>query len=232
MRSRRGSGLALVAAGVCLVASGATAVGWDSPAAQGAPAPVAAASTPVAVPPPPAPPLAAPAAPKPPARKPAAARPLPGAVADAEAAPPRRVVIPRIGVDSTLIGLRVQRDRTLEVPRDFDVAGWYREGTKPGDAGPAVLVGHVDSYDGPAVFFRLSELRRGDRIAVYRTDGSRVVFAVQAQERVPKNAFPTARVYGATAGPELRLLTCGGRFDPTTKHYEDNVVVYAKQVRA
>ncbi len=153
------------------------------------------------------------------------------AVVDAEAAPPRRVLIPSIGVDSSLIGLRQERDGALEVPQDFAQAGWYRQGTKPGDTGPAVLVGHVDSHEGPAVFFRLRELRRDDRITVVRTDGSKVVFAVYASERVAKNDFPTDRVYGDTRGPELRVLTCGGRFDPVSKSYEDNVVVYARQVR-
>jgi len=151
---------------------------------------------------------------------------------DPEAAPPRRVTIPRIGVDRPLIGLRVQRDGTLEVPQDFSVPGWHRAGTRPGDAGPAVLVGHVDSHKGPAVFFRLKELRRGDRIIIGRTDGSTVVFAVHAVERVSKQKFPTARVYGDTPGAELRLLTCGGEFDRKTKHYKDNVVVFARQVRA
>lgn len=169
------------------------------------------------------------------AQPPVAARPpvrtSRASVVDPEAAPPRRVRIESIGVDSTLVGLRRLRDGTLEVPADFGVAGWYRGGVAPGDAGPAVLVGHVDSYDGPAVFFRLGELRRGDRITVARTDGSRVVFAVYASERVSKSAFPTERVYGDTAGPELRLLTCGGAFDEQTKHYEDNLVVYARQVR-
>lgn len=171
-----------------------------------------------------------PAAPVPPAEA-APAAPAP-AVVDPEAAPPRRVVVPALGIDSPLVALRQQRDGTLEVPSDFDVAGWYREGTKPGDAGPAVVVGHVDSYEGPAVFFRLRELHEGDRINVPRTDGSQVEFAVYAVESVSKQAFPTERVYGDTAGPELRLVTCGGRFDPTSKHYEDNTVVYARQVAA
>lgn len=149
---------------------------------------------------------------------------------DPEAAPPKRVAIPSIGVDSALVGLHRQRDGALEVPKDFAVAGWYRGGVSPGDTGSAVLVGHVDSYDGPAVFFRVRELKADDRITVARTDGSQAVFAVYAVEQVPKQAFPTARVYGDTPGPELRLLTCGGRFDARTKHYEDNTVVYAREV--
>lgn len=151
---------------------------------------------------------------------------------DPEAAPPRRVTIERLGIDSTLVGLKVQPDGTLAVPEDFDTAGWHRAGTAPGDIGPAVLVGHVDSYEGAAVFYRLRELEPGDRITVQRVDGSVVVFEVYGQESVPKDAFPTQRVYGPTQGAELRLLTCGGSFDEDARSYDDNLVVYARQVEA
>ena len=217
----------LCAIGAVLIGDGAVLV-WKQPGP--APAPLA---QPVAAVVEPAPPRVLIEPPAGPAR---AVRGRAGgkrasAVVDAEAAPPQRVKIPSIGVDSSLIGLRQQRDGALEVPQDFAQAGWYRQGTKPGDTGPAVLVGHVDSHEGPAVFFRLRELKRDDRITVVRTDGSKVSFAVYASERVAKNDFPTSRVYGDTRGPELRVLTCGGRFDPVTKHYEDNIVVYARQVR-
>ena len=148
---------------------------------------------------------------------------------DPEAPPPRRVRIDRLGVDSPLVGLRVQPNGELEVPADYAVAGWHRAGVKPGDAGPAVIVGHVDSFEGPAVFFRLRELQPGERIVVTRTDGSEVSFDVVAVERYAKAQFPTDAVYGATDTPELRLVTCGGRFDEKTRSYEDNVVVYARQ---
>ena len=91
----------------------------------------------------------------------------------------------------------------------------------------AVLAGHVDSREGPAVFFRLHELRPGDAVHVRRSDGTVVDFVVDAVLRVPKDAFPTAEVYGPVPGPALRLLTCGGRFDPRSGHYTDNVVVFA-----
>ena len=170
-----------------------------------------------------------------PAPKPASAAvsAVPASVAlDPEAAPPARVRIPALKVDSPLVGLRKQRNGTLEVPFDYDLAGWYRDGIKPGDTGPAVLVGHVDSFEGPAVFFGLSTLKAGDRVTVDRTDGSSVVFAVYKVQRVSKDSFPTARVYGDTRGPELRLLTCGGVFDERTKSYRDNVVVYARRLPA
>lgn len=92
-----------------------------------------------------------------------------------------------------------------------DKAGWHSNGTAPGDIGPAVVVGHVDSYQGPAIFYRLRELVSGDRVAVDRADGSQVIFEVYDKETVRKDAFPTERVYGETSTPELRLLTCGGR---------------------
>lgn len=149
---------------------------------------------------------------------------------DAEAPPPRRLVVERLGVDEPLIGLRVLRDGTLETPDDPDDVGWHRAGTAPGDNGPAVLVGHVDSYEGAAVFFRLRELQPGDRAAVTRVDGSVVEFEVYGLETVPKEGFPTDRVYGATPGPELRLVTCGGAFDRATRSYTENVVAYLRAV--
>ena len=163
---------------------------------------------------------------------PALVEPKPVSVAEIvpEAPPPRRVSIDRLGIESTLVGLKVQGDGTLQVPDDYDMAGWHRAGTAPGDVGPAVVVGHVDSHEGPAVFYRLRELQPGDRVTIDRVDGSVVVFEVYGQETVPKDAFPTERVYGPTDGPELRLVTCGGRFDEEARRYTDNVVVYAKQV--
>ena len=175
--------------------------------------------------------LGAPPAAPPPIQAPVTkgrARVAPALPEDAEAAPPRSLRIEAAGVDTPLVNLRRQRDGSLQVPADFAKAGWYREGVKPGDRGPAVLVGHVDSYDGPAVFHRLKDLRKGDRVVVTRTDGSKVAFAVYARETVRKDAFPTSRVYGDTDQPELRLVTCGGPFDAQTKHYLDNVVVYAE----
>ena len=119
-------------------------------------------------------------------------------------------------------------DGSLEVPDDYDQAGWFTPGPAPGQFGPAVLAGHVDSQDGPAVFHRLSELRPGAIIDVARVDGSTARFAVDKVERYAKDQFPTVAVYGDTTHrAELRLITCGGRFDSGTGHYTDNVVVYA-----
>ena len=123
---------------------------------------------------------------------------------------------------------RPNPDRTLEVPTDYGDTGWWSGGSRPGETGPAVIVGHVDSQTGPAVFYRLGELRKGDKVVVVRRDGSRARFTVQGSERFPKDEFPTARVYSRTDGPTLRLITCGGAFDSSTGHYVDNTIVYAR----
>ena len=114
-------------------------------------------------------------------------------------------------------------------PSDDTVAGWYRSGPAPGDVGPAVLTGHVDSVAGPAVFFRLRDVAVGDPVSVTRTDGTTVRFTVTRVARFPKDAFPTAEVYAPTPRAELRLITCGGAFDRTARSYLDDVVVYARE---
>jgi sortase (surface protein transpeptidase) len=139
---------------------------------------------------------------------------------------PVRLEIPKIGVASSLIPLGRAADGTVEVP-PWKVAGWYARGPRPGDPGSAVILGHVDSTGGPAVFFRLRELRRGDRIEVRRADGSRVRFVVQRTAQYDKQAFPTDEVYYPTLAPELRLVTCGGRFDHASGHHVANVIVFA-----
>jgi sortase (surface protein transpeptidase) len=142
-----------------------------------------------------------------------------------------RLKIPAIGVDTGLQRLGREQDGTVEVPtgpREWEEAGWYEGGTRPGDPGSAVILGHVDSRrDGPAVFFRLRELRRGDQIKVVRADGSTVRFSVDRTEQYPKSRFPTDDVYYPTLTPELRLVTCGGEFDTSIGHYKSNVIVFA-----
>jgi sortase (surface protein transpeptidase) len=155
------------------------------------------------------------------------AAPAPRPAHRERASVPVRVEIPSIGVRAPVIKLGLNPDRSLEVPKDFGDTGWWSGGPRPGEPGPAVIVGHVDSYTGPAVFYRLSELGRGDEIVVVGRDGSRSRFTVEGSERYPKDDFPTARVYGRTDGPTLRLITCGGDFDSSTGHYVDNAVVYA-----
>jgi sortase (surface protein transpeptidase) len=143
---------------------------------------------------------------------------------------PSRLAIPSIGVRTNVIRLGLNPDRTLDVPTDYSVAGWYALGPKPGETGAAVIVGHVDSKDGPGVFYRLGEVVPGDLLGVASPNRSALWFGVYAVREYPKAAFPTALVYGQTPKPELRLITCGGPFDAATGHYLDNVVVFARQV--
>jgi Sortase domain len=147
-----------------------------------------------------------------------------------DTARPVRVTIPAIGVASDLADLGVDGTGALVPPTDFAQAGWFAAGPVPGDVGPAVLAGHVDSYRGPAVFFRLEDLESGDRVQVQRSDGRTVEFAVTRVAEYPKDHFATAEVYGPTADPQLRLITCGGSFDRSRRSYLDNVVVYATEV--
>ena len=145
---------------------------------------------------------------------------------------PERIVIPAIDVDADVIDLGLQDDGTMEVPTDFAQTGWFEHGPWPGRVGPALIAGHVDDRRGPAVFFRLAELTPGDRIEVHGADGDLVVFEVRELEQHAKDAFPTERVYAATPGPELRLVTCGGTFDRGIRSYRDNIIVYAARVDA
>jgi sortase (surface protein transpeptidase) len=145
------------------------------------------------------------------------------------ASEPVRLSVERIGLDGDLMQLGLRSDRSLEVPPEGPgaPAGWYRHSPTPGEAGPSVLLGHVNATGGgPGVFAELHRLTPGDRITVTRQDGSAAAFSVDAVERYEKAAFPTLRVYGNTAGPELRLITCDG-YDPATGSFDANLVVYA-----
>ena len=157
----------------------------------------------------------------------AALPPPPGPPVDGEAAAPDRVVIPRIGVDAPVVALGLDATGALEAPHTAHETGWWEAGPEPGEQGPAVIAGHVDSRRNPAVFFRLKELVTGDTVEVRRADGSSVTFVVERTEQHPKAAFPTAAVYDDTPGSALRLVTCGGVFDRSTRHYIDNVIVFA-----
>lgn len=145
-------------------------------------------------------------------------------------AAPVRVRLPSIDVTSDLQRLGRNADGTIEVPDAWQQAGWYREGPKPGQVGPAVILGHVDSKTGPAVFHRLRELDPGDEVRVDRADGTTATFVVERSERHAKTRFPTHEVYLPTLRPTLRLVTCGGPFDSAVGHYRDNVVVFATLV--
>jgi sortase (surface protein transpeptidase) len=157
----------------------------------------------------------------------AVATPARAAPAETQVADPARVRIPAIDVDAAVLPLAVDGQGVLPPPSTNVDTGWWRAGPEPGEAGPAVIVGHVDGREGPAVFFRLRQLAPGDEIAVDRVDGSTAVFTVERVEHHAKDTFPTEAVYGRTPDARLRLVTCGGEFDRSTRHYIDNVVVFA-----
>jgi len=144
------------------------------------------------------------------------------------ASPPVRLTIPSIGVTTRLLRLGLEADGSMQVPVDFDRAGWFAKGPTPGQVGPAVIAGHVDSRTGPAVFYRLRELRAGDTVQVERADGTRLRFVVEDARRYPKTSFPTAAVFGPAPWAALRLVTCGGDFDRSARSYQDNLVVFAR----
>ncbi|MEV5709625.1 class F sortase [Actinoallomurus sp. NPDC052274] len=162
----------------------------------------------------------------------------PGAYADGEGggrpgayAEPVTLRIPEIGVRSPLDRLTTDPRGRLLPPRDPARAGWFADGVRPGDTGPAVIAGHVDSRTGPAVFTRLASLRPGARILVTDATGRVAAFTVDRVRSISKEDFPTADVYGATPDPQLRVITCGGAFDPVSGHYLRDVVVYASRAR-
>jgi hypothetical protein len=146
--------------------------------------------------------------------------------------PPVSLSIPSIGVRTRgIVDLHLDPHGALEAPTDFDRAGWYADGPTPGEFGPAVIGAHVDSKDGPAVFYRLGALHQGASVVVTRKDGTVARFVVDKVARYAKSDFPTAVVYGDTKGrAELRLITCGGAFDRSTGHYVDNIVAFAHLV--
>ncbi|MGO1165025.1 MAG: class F sortase [Janibacter sp.] len=143
---------------------------------------------------------------------------------------PESVHIPSLEVDASLLDLGLTKGGQLEVPTmaQADRPGWYEHSSVPGETGPAVIAGHVDSQTGPAVFFELDTLQEDDTIRVDRSDGKTAVFAVTKVAAYDKDEFPTDAVYGSVAGQELRLITCGGDFEQDEGSYEQNVVVFAE----
>jgi LPXTG-site transpeptidase (sortase) family protein len=137
-----------------------------------------------------------------------------------------RLEIPDLGLDVPLGTTTTDAAGVLVPPEEPGDAEWFTGSARPGDPGPAVVVGHVASRRGPGVFRRLAELAPRDEVVVHR-GGTVARFRVTSVRTVPKTEFPTQEVYGPVPGPELRLITCGGGFDTTTRHYLDNVVVSA-----
>lgn len=140
---------------------------------------------------------------------------------------PVRLEIPGIAVDAPIIDLDL-RGPEPEVPSDFSDSGWYEQTRRPGEIGPSVIAGHVDSVSGPAVFARLDELSPGDRIIVHGDEGRTRTFVVKSKAQYPKQDLPPEVFEFDAPVPELRLITCGGTFDRRSGHYRDNLVVYAQ----
>jgi hypothetical protein len=224
---RRGSRLATAAA-VLFLAIGCTAISfglWGNP-------------------PPPRPPASATEAG--PAQKPVTVTPSPEPISVPPtpqvarvvgpiltAAEPTQINIPAIGVASVLMQLGQNPDGTVQTPSLDEVspAGWYTGSPTPGAIGPSVILGHVDSrVEGRTVFYRLGDMRPGDEVLVTRADATVAVFVVDRVEEYPKDNFPQFTVYGNIDHAGLRLITCGGQFNKTTRTYPDNVVVYASLV--
>lgn len=144
---------------------------------------------------------------------------------------PVRLIIPAIDLDASLIKLGQHTDGTVEVPSNPALPGWYSLGPTPGQQGSAVILGHVDSSEGPAVFYFLSTLTAGDAIVVVLRNGSVAHFVVGSSVTYANAEFPNGRVYTPHGYAGLQLVTCGGGFDTVAGHYLGNVVVYTRLVR-
>ncbi|SEG79471.1 Sortase family protein [Actinacidiphila yanglinensis] len=142
---------------------------------------------------------------------------------------PTKISIPTIGVNAPFTPLSMDSSGVLQPPPDTNrnLAGWYKDGVTPGQLGNAIVAGHVDTTTGPAVFYLLSYLKKGDPIDITRSDGTIASFKVDEVNTFSKGNFPDQRVYGDTPDAELRIITCGGTFDRKKRDYESNVVAFA-----
>jgi hypothetical protein len=139
--------------------------------------------------------------------------------------------IPAIGISVLVSQLGLNPDQSVQVPTDFQVPGWYELGPSPGQIGSAVILGHIDSHEGPAIFFNLRQLVVGDGVDVTLADGVVADFAVTSVAMYLKDQFPAQQVYGSHSYSGLQLVSCGGSFDSETGHYLSNIVVYTSLVR-
>jgi LPXTG-site transpeptidase (sortase) family protein len=144
---------------------------------------------------------------------------------------PTRLVIEKIGISAPIIELGLDDKGALEVPSRGTDAGWYVKSPTPGEIGPSVIAGHYDWENGPALFYRLKDLKVGDEIKVEREDGTTAKFIVERTAQYDQDKFPTIEVYGPTTKPLLRLITCAGSYDQKADRYSDNYVVYARLVQ-
>ncbi|NUO59158.1 MAG: class F sortase [Hamadaea sp.] len=143
---------------------------------------------------------------------------------------PRKIIIPKIGLRAWIEQIGLRPDGAIATPsyERANHASWYKLGPTPGEAGAAVIIGHVDTKKSVGVFYYLTRLRPGDEVEVEREDRTTAVFTIEMMESFPKAAFPADRVYAGGSTPELRLITCGGRYNAKTHSYSDNIVVFAR----
>ncbi len=144
---------------------------------------------------------------------------------------PMRLVIPKINLDVPFEApLSLNADKTVGIPKAYDTVGWYDGSPTPGELGPSIVLGHVDSYQGAAVFYHLGQLEPGDEFQIGRADGSKPIFVVEKLERYPQSDFPTDLVYGPIGYAGIRLITCSGTYDHGSLRYSHNLVVYGRLV--
>jgi hypothetical protein len=220
MRSERAA--AAVAAVALVAAAACAAAAWRSADGPRRLVPVAAAQA--------APSEAAPgrsAASEPPTTAPLT---TPADAPPSRVAPPVSVQVPAVGLTARVVPVGLTPAGAITVP-DPSVAGWYDLGPAPGALGPAVVVGHVDTRSGAAVFYALNRVRAGQTVTVFRSDGTKGIFVVRQVTEVHKTQFPTAQVFAPTSDAELRLVTCTGQFDISTGHYIDSLIIWAAAVR-
>ncbi|WP_445061291.1 class F sortase [Streptomyces sp. SAS_260] len=147
-------------------------------------------------------------------------------------AEPTRLLIPKIEVDAPFTELATDDSGRLEPPPadDVNMVGWYAKGVSPGERGAAIIAGHVDTKTSAAVFAGLSDLKKGDRFSVKRSDGRTATFTVDSSDTFEKDDFPDERVYADTPDAQVRLITCAGNYDRSAKDYTENLVVFAHLV--
>jgi sortase (surface protein transpeptidase) len=155
------------------------------------------------------------------------AKPIENSVSIITTPKPSRIEIKSLGVTAPITELGLNFDGTLEVPKKDDEVGWYRQSPTSGTMGPSVMVGHLDSLTGPAVFSNLKDIKIGDEVVVTRADGSAAIFKVDSKEEFSQDNFPTDKVYGKIDYAGLRLITCAGSFSRLEGHYSNNLVVFA-----